>query len=312
MYSSQLTEPLISTTEIIKKVNFGSRETITDQDGFYNMLYLTTSLIDGLVYIGVHRSKKKPEKDSYLGSGISGNKNHKLIKAKGKSFKSHFEKYGRNNFIREDLLFFESYEQATRAEVIVVDKEFVQHPATLNICLGGGNPPVLFGKEHGNFGNRWSEEKKKEFSNYIKLTRDNKSSKNPNSKKMIMVDCWSENYNTEVFPSMTDVEKKLGYCKSSASSMLSRKQHMIVGSRYFLITYKRYQKISKPQLIEVIYSELSKRNNKHLIVLNIKRGIIQNNMEILKAAFPGLRVEKLKAIMLLCMNTPQVIQKPIG
>ncbi|WPJ20664.1 homing endonuclease [Pseudomonas phage vB_PF_Y1-MI] len=83
-------------------------------------LYKTTNLVEGYIYIGVHRGT---EADKYLGSGI-------LLKRA-------IRKYGREIFSREILERFDSADAAYAREAEVVDEAFVKSPYTYNIALGG-------------------------------------------------------------------------------------------------------------------------------------------------------------------------------
>ena len=56
----------------------------------------------------------------------------------------------------------------------------------VNICDGGENPPTLYGKENGNYGNHWSEDKKLYISNLKKGKQLREE--NPNSKKVICLE----------------------------------------------------------------------------------------------------------------------------
>lgn len=99
-------------------------------------LYQTTNLINGKIYIGVHSTEN--ENDSYLGSGKA------LLRA--------IEKYGKSNFKREILEFFETKELMYIREREVVDQAFVNREDTYNMTRGGlgaykGRPSWWRGKE---------------------------------------------------------------------------------------------------------------------------------------------------------------------
>ena len=66
----------------------------------YNFLYKTTNLVNGKIYIGVHTTNKL--NDGYLGSGTN--------------FKKAVKEFGRMNFKREILEFFETAEEAFNRE----------------------------------------------------------------------------------------------------------------------------------------------------------------------------------------------------
>jgi hypothetical protein len=86
------------------------------------ILYQTTNLINGKIYVGVHKLSKKHSK-YYLGSG--------------NNIKAAIEKYGRENFTRSTLAEFKSSEEAYNAEIELVNEEFIKRPDTYNISLGG-------------------------------------------------------------------------------------------------------------------------------------------------------------------------------
>lgn len=85
-------------------------------------VYKTTNLINGKIYIGVH--KQTCEKDWYLGSG--------------KTLHNAIKKYGRGCFAKETLFEFASSEEAYAKEAELVNKDFVERFDTYNIVLGGG------------------------------------------------------------------------------------------------------------------------------------------------------------------------------
>lgn len=87
---------------------------------FY-FLYKTTNLINGKIYFGVHTTANI--NDGYLGSGTQ------LIRA--------ITKYGKENFHREIIAFFNSIEEAYECESQVVTKEFVKEDTNYNIKPGG-------------------------------------------------------------------------------------------------------------------------------------------------------------------------------
>lgn len=66
------------------------------------------------------------------------------------------------------LSFFEKREDALLAESIIVDEKFLKSGRVMNKVLGGGSSPVGFGEDNNNFGNKWSEDKKKYLSKLLK------------------------------------------------------------------------------------------------------------------------------------------------
>lgn len=87
---------------------------------FY-FLYKTTNLINGKIYFGVHTTDNID--DGYLGSGTQ------LGRA--------IIKYGKENFQREIIEFFNSIEEAYECEAQTVTKDFVKEITNYNIKPGG-------------------------------------------------------------------------------------------------------------------------------------------------------------------------------
>ena len=85
------------------------------------ILYKTTNMVNGKIYIGVHATEDI--NDEYLGSGYA--------------LKSAVKKYGKHNFKREILQEFDTKEDMYNAESIEVDDDFVKRKDTYNITNGG-------------------------------------------------------------------------------------------------------------------------------------------------------------------------------
>lgn len=85
------------------------------------ILYKTENLINGKFYYGVHATNNL--RDGYLGSG--------------KILKKAILKYGKENFLRTDLEFFNSMEEAYSREGEVVTEELIKDPNCYNAKLGG-------------------------------------------------------------------------------------------------------------------------------------------------------------------------------
>lgn len=106
-------------------------------DGKYNYLYKITNIINGKIYIGVHRTNNLD--DGYMGSG-------KIIKRS-------IRKYGEDNFSKEILEYFPTYKEALDAERSMVTLDFINEDTNYNIKEGG----------YGSCG--WSNEMLEHFSN---------------------------------------------------------------------------------------------------------------------------------------------------
>lgn len=84
-------------------------------------LYQTTNLINGNIYVGVHKSNGTSDK--YMGSG--------------KLLKQAIKKYGINNFVCNSLFEFKEEKQAYFLEKLIVNENFINRKDTYNLVLGG-------------------------------------------------------------------------------------------------------------------------------------------------------------------------------
>lgn len=87
----------------------------------YNFVYKTTNLINGKIYIGVHSTNNLD--DGYLGSG------NLIVQS--------IKKYGKENFSREILEYFDTREEAYFKESEIVSSEFILRDNVYNITEGG-------------------------------------------------------------------------------------------------------------------------------------------------------------------------------
>lgn len=87
---------------------------------FY-FLYKTTNTVNGKIYIGVHRTNDLD--DGYMGSG--------------KALRAAFRKYGKDNFVREILEFFDTPEAMYARERDIVNEDFLASESVYNIRCGG-------------------------------------------------------------------------------------------------------------------------------------------------------------------------------
>jgi group I intron endonuclease len=123
------------------------------------ILYKTTNLINGKIYVGVHKLADTSKSRNYIGSGLS--------------LKSAIEKYGKKNFTRATLAEFNSIENAYIAEAELVTQEFVDRSDTYNISLGGRGggiqtPEMRAKNSASKKGRKYSEEHRKKMSDYQK------------------------------------------------------------------------------------------------------------------------------------------------
>jgi group I intron endonuclease len=87
----------------------------------YHFVYKTISKINKKYYIGAHTTDNL--NDGYLGSG--------------KTLKQSILKYGKENFIRIILEFFETREDAFEYEKLLVNESLVKDGNSYNMCTGG-------------------------------------------------------------------------------------------------------------------------------------------------------------------------------
>lgn len=87
----------------------------------HNYLYQITNLINNKIYIGVHKTDDID--DGYMGSG--------------KVIKYAIEKYGIENFRKDILENFDTYENALAKEAEIVTDEFLQRDDVYNLRRGG-------------------------------------------------------------------------------------------------------------------------------------------------------------------------------
>lgn len=84
-------------------------------------LYKITNRINDKEYIGVHTTKNLS--DGYMGSGSA--------------LKDSYQKYGKENFTKEIIEFFDDRESLLKAEAKIVNKEWVQDSTNYNLIQGG-------------------------------------------------------------------------------------------------------------------------------------------------------------------------------
>lgn len=160
----------------------------------YYIIYQSTNLINGKIYVGQHITSNL--NDGYLGSG-------KLLKAA-------INKYGIENFSRGILHECSSQQELDHLERTIVNEEFVLREDTYNLTLGGGggwyyvnqndDPNNKFkGKTH-------TDETK------AKISAKAKGKKYPNKKYNL-----SEEGRRRI--SQSSAERMIGYCPSEETRM---------------------------------------------------------------------------------------------
>lgn len=101
------------------------------------IVYKTTNLINGKIYVGIHKTDLS-KKQTYIGCGVSKKNLAKKVKT---GFPVAVRKYGYDNFEREILFTYpcdeEGLKQALDKEAEIVTEEFVKRPDTYNLVPGG-------------------------------------------------------------------------------------------------------------------------------------------------------------------------------
>jgi group I intron endonuclease len=87
------------------------------------ILYQTTNICNGKIYVGVHKVADTSRSKRYVGSG--------------QAIKAAIKKYGRDNFVRKTLAEFSCAKDAYAAEADAVNENFVGRDDTYNLNLGG-------------------------------------------------------------------------------------------------------------------------------------------------------------------------------
>jgi hypothetical protein len=118
----------------------------------YYYFYKITNMINNHYYYGIHSTNNL--NDGYMGSG--------------KRLHVAYEKYGIENFSKEILCFFDSWEELCDYERQIVNQELVDDDECYNLILGGHAPKEIdfyyngekvsdkvMGEKNGSYGSKW-------------------------------------------------------------------------------------------------------------------------------------------------------------
>lgn len=105
------------------------------------IVYLTTNVVNGKIYVGKHKTENPEKFDGYLGNGVWVNDKHSYMFGK-EPFCKAVAKYGPKKFQRKILKVFETEQEALLFESEIVTEEFIKRADTYNITIGGGQPPT--------------------------------------------------------------------------------------------------------------------------------------------------------------------------
>lgn len=123
------------------------------------IVYCTTCLENGKIYIGVHKTEDPDIFDGYIGCGLTCVPKHPKT-----AFHYAVKKYGYKKFKRATLFVYDKIDDAYRKEAEIVTKEFVKRNDNYNSIVGGviqySNFDVLFQYDFdGNFIKKWDSVK---------------------------------------------------------------------------------------------------------------------------------------------------------
>lgn len=100
------------------------------------IVYKTTNLINNYIYIGVHKTRNVDVFDGYLGCGVNIKIPYTYKHSKTK-FQQAIGEFGVKNFRRETLGIYDTWEEASEVEELLVNNEFLKREDVYNMVLGG-------------------------------------------------------------------------------------------------------------------------------------------------------------------------------
>ena len=146
-------------------------------------VYKTTNTLNGKIYIGqktYKRQRKNNPVPSYLGSGSK--------------IKQAIIKYGKENFKKEVICWCYSRQGMDDCERFFIRFLKTQNPDIgYNIVSGGqihmpNELKGLYGADNPNYGNKWTEEQRRLFSEKKKKMKKEIGAKNPNAQPILCID----------------------------------------------------------------------------------------------------------------------------
>lgn len=118
----------------------------------YYYFYKITNMINNHYYYGIHSTNNL--NDGYMGSGTR--------------LRLAYEKYGIENFHKDILCFFDSWEELCEHERMIVNQEMIDKSECYNLVLGGHTPKEedfyiigknvsekIMGDKNGSYGSKW-------------------------------------------------------------------------------------------------------------------------------------------------------------
>lgn len=100
------------------------------------IVYETTNIVNGKIYVGIHKTKDPDKFDGYIGNGIYITQPYTYQHSKT-AFQCAVKKYGVKNFIRKTLAVFNTEQEASDLEEQIVNEKFLERDDVYNMVLGG-------------------------------------------------------------------------------------------------------------------------------------------------------------------------------
>lgn len=100
------------------------------------IVYETTNVVNGKIYIGIHKTKDPDKFDGYIGNGVCITQPYTYQYSKT-AFQCAVKKYGPKNFTRKTLAVFDTEQEASDLEEQIVNEKFLERDDVYNMVLGG-------------------------------------------------------------------------------------------------------------------------------------------------------------------------------
>lgn len=184
------------------------------------IVYCTTCLVNGKIYIGVHKTENPEIFDHYIGNGL---KVGWVIKNPKTAFQHAIKKYGYSKFRRSILYIFDNAQDAYNKEAEIVTKSFVSRDDNYNTSLGGAQPGCVYDPLYqydffGKFIKKW--ESVQEAINYYGCN-SNRFNSAIKDKRSAFNSYWSKEYFTQL--DTTDFRKSKHseiYCYDAQGTLI--------------------------------------------------------------------------------------------
>lgn len=270
------------------------------------IVYCTTCLVNGKIYIGVHKTENPNIFDGYIGNGLKIGYN---IKNPHTAFQHAIKKYGYNNFKRSTLFIFNTPEEAYNKEAEIVTKDFVKDKMNYNISLGGICSGIVYDSLYqydykGNFIKEWNSiteaikyfgcnsnrfnmaitSKRSAFNSYWSKNKYDKLDVSKYTKsKHSEIYCYDADGNfIKLYDSVKTIVRDLGFTKTSIEDALSHKK--LLKGYYFINDLSNIMNIikTKQYIHNITDKSVSKYKNGILIQTypSLKRAALENNLKI--------------------------------